>query len=133
MKAILNKDNRIKRDENSEQLQAIEQEIAQRIRAEYKSELLALRTENTDLFSLEKIFRTEAQEILSKLTTHSVVIVKTQTGKGSTRINEYKGSIQKEVTKYETWFNFISKDRDNDERPFTIGLSCLLSIDVISF
>lgn len=130
-KAELNKDNRIKRDENHEVLNTIEAAIAKRIRAEYSEEIKALRDENENCYAEEKVFRSNVQELLKSVDITTKLKVVTQVGKGSTILNTYVGHLEKKPEFYPTSFNFISPDRDNELRPFTIGFSCLQSIEII--
>lgn len=139
-KIILNKENRIKRNENYETLDKIRNEITKRINAEYKPEIKAIQDENEMLINEEKTFRANVQNLLKELYDDkklydTVFKVTTQTGKDNERIREYTGRIQN-PQKYvyypsEGCFNFICPEY-NDEKPFTIGLSCLMGIEVIS-
>ncbi len=132
MKAELNKDNRIKCSENYENLRAIEQEISARIRSEYTDETLALRNECDKYVKEEKAFYEEVKNVLLKCDITTKLKVVTQTGKNSTVLNTYVGTLEKNFDRWGgNWFNFISSDRNNDCRPFTIGFSCLQSIEVL--
>jgi hypothetical protein len=133
MKASLNKDNRIKRDENYAQLKSIRNTITTRINLEYNSELKSLGLENEKLLKSEYEFYDSVWEILNSITKETKVKVGTQVGPGSSILNEYIGTVDNIplVWNGQKYFDFISKDRDNDEKPFTIGFSCLRSIEVI--
>ena len=128
-KVALNKDVRIKRDENYVVLTNIENQIRNEVRKRFADETKVLREETDSFVKEEKEFHRKAQEMLRGLTPNDKLKVCTQVGKGSSVINEYVGYIEKNIKYSDTWFNFISDDRMNDGRPFTIGFSCLLSIE----
>lgn len=133
MKAFLNKDNRIKRDENFAQLKSIRSTIANRINMEYNSELKSIGLENEYLLKEEYAFYDSVWEILNAINKETKLKVSTQVGSGSLILHEYIGTVANLplVWSGQKYFDFISKDRDNDERPFTIGFSCLRAIEVI--
>ena len=130
MKVALNKDVRIKRDENYEVLRSIEQKISDRIRAEFANEISDIKAENEKFHTEDKSFREQAKELLKTITTETLLKVKTQVGKGSTIIQEYTGHIERNFKYNDGTFNFVSPDK-YDGKPFTIGFSCLLSIEVL--
>jgi len=127
MKAEISKFNRIKRDENYEVMESIKRTIADRINTEYNEQLTGMREENSNLFAEEKAFYPKAFEILSKCTKDTNVKIVTQVGKGSVVLNEYVGHVYRIHNK--TLFDFISESRDN--KPFTVGFSCLQSIEIM--
>lgn len=130
MKVELSKSVRIKKDENYEALQSIEREISNRIKAEYQNEVSALKSENERLHTEDKAFREQAKKFLRNVTPATLLKVQTQVGRGSTIIQEYTGYIEKPFGYSDGTFNFCSPD-NYDGRPFTIGLSCLLSIETV--
>jgi len=130
MKAEQSKYTRIKINENYEVLRSIEQEISNRIKLEFASEIQGLKAENDLLYKEEKAFIDQAKEILKRANTTTLLKVKTQTGKNSELIREYTGTIQSEFNCYDSIFNFISPN-NYDGKPFSIGFSCLLSIEII--
>lgn len=130
MKAELSKDVRIKRDLNYEVLRSIESRISAQIRAEFESEVSAIRGENEKFHKEDKDFREQAKEILRKITPETLVKVKTQVGKGSEVVQRYTGHIERDFKYSDGTFNFISPGK-YDGKPFTIGFSCLLSIEVL--
>ena len=129
MKTELSKFNRIKRDENYKLINSINTTIKQRIESENNYELQILREENSNLVADEKEFYKEVANLLNSITTKDLVKVVTQVGEGSKILNEYVGHIQHNY-KDGSVFNFISESRDN--KPFTIGFSCLQSIEIIN-
>lgn len=131
MKAELNKDNRIKRMENYEAMDSIRKEIAARIQLELGKELSAYTEENEKSVKEEKEFYKEVSKILRDSDVGTRLKVVTQVGKGSTILNEYVGNLAYKPEYSATHFNFISEQRDNDGKPFTIGFSCLQSIEVL--
>lgn len=131
MKKIeLHKDNRIKRIENYVVLKSIENKISEKIRKEFEGETLDIRLENDTLFKQEKEFINQAKEFLTKITPQTSLRVKTQVGKDSDVIQQYEGHIEKTFRMYDSTLNFICKDF-LDGKPFTIGFSCLQSIEII--
>lgn len=129
-KVELNKDIRIKRDENYQVLKNIEDRISAKIRAEFESEVSAIRAENDTLYQKDNEFREEARELLKTITPQTLLKVRTQVGVCSKVIQEYKGHIEKNIKYNDGHFNFISPDK-HDGKPFTIGFSCLQSIEII--
>jgi formylmethanofuran dehydrogenase subunit E-like metal-binding protein len=131
-KVELNKDNRIKRYENHETMDKIRQQIAHRINTEFTSECSNLLLENTRNYDLEKQFIKDARELLLTINTDTLLKVTTQVGKNAEILHTYTGHLEKDFS-YRSLgtFNFISVDRDNDNKPFTIGFSCLQSIEII--
>ncbi len=129
-RAELSKNIRIKRDENYEILRLIEQRVSDRIRAEFANEISDIQLENKKNLEEEKLFREQAKEILKTATTETLLKVETQVGKGSTVIQEYTGRIDKQFKYNDGTFNFICSDK-YEGKPFTIGFSCLLSIEVL--
>lgn len=134
MKTVtLNKNVRIKRDQNYETIEAIRNSIAERIKAEYAkdAELLALQAENGNLCDSEKEFYGFLRDFFKGVTPETKLRVVVQVGKGSKELFEYIGNIQRTLAYSDTWFNFISLERDNGSKPFTIAFSCLQSVEVI--
>ena len=129
-KVELHQDIRIKRDENYEVLRSIEQRISERIRSEFQAEVSDMKAENENFHKQDKEFVEQAKELLKTITPETLLRVKTQVGRGSTIIQEYEGHIQRNFKYNDGSFNFISPGK-YDGRPFTIGFSCLLSIEVI--
>ena len=125
--AILNPYVRIIKDENYEKLKSIENEIRERIQAEYTEEIEALRKQNEELHSEDKKFRAQAKVVLRKVTFEDTVKLSVQVGKGSTTIRHYVGK----VVQYDGGdvFNVVVPDH-MDGKEFTIGLSCLQSIKI---
>jgi hypothetical protein len=130
MKAELNAGNRIKRLENYEAMEAIRIEISKRIQLEYSKELKAYTDENEKLYVDEKSFFKEVQIILNSVDVSTKLKVVTQVGKGSTVLNTYEGHIEKKIGYRDTYFNFCCEER-YDGKPFTIGFSCLVSIEIL--
>lgn len=131
MKVEISKNARIKRDENYEVLRSLEQEISNRIRAEFANEVQGIKKENENYHEMEKSFREQAKELLKNVTPETLLRVKTQVGHNSTIINEYTGHIERKFNWYKDGtFDFISPDK-YEGKPFTIGLSCLLSIEIL--
>jgi len=131
MKAELNKDNRIKRSENYEAMEAIRTEIAKRIQLEYAKELKAYSDEIEKSVEDQRDFYKDVTNILNNVTTETNLRVVTQVGHNSTVLNTYEGHIEKKISYGQSHFNFISEQRDNGGKPFTIGFSCLQSIEII--
>jgi hypothetical protein len=129
MKASLSKDVRIKKDENYSLLTDIQREIQARVQAEYQSQTKALHVENDGFRELEKAFIEQAKYILVKLIPqHTPIKVTVQVGKGSTILRDHEGTIQKPFYMSDGYFNMIDPTY-NDGKPFTIGFSCLQSIE----
>lgn len=133
MKVELSKEVRIKRDQNHTVLRCIEERIIDFFEDDDEKVLsiLSLKDENHKLYKIELEFRKEALKLLRNITPNTQIKIKTQVGKGSTLIQEYTGHIEKNVGHNDSMFNFISPDR-NGGNPFSIGLSCLLSIEVLN-
>lgn len=129
-KVELHQDIRIKRDENYQVLKTIEDRISAKIRAEFESEVSAIRAENDTFHKKDNEFREEARELLKTITPQTLLKVRTQVGIGSKVIQEYEGHIEKNIKYNDGTFNFISPDI-HDGKPFTIGFSCLQSIEII--
>ena len=119
---------RIKRDENYEVLRTLKETISQKIRAEFESETKGVSDENESFHKQDKEFREKASELLKTLNTQTKLKVKTQVGRGSTLIHEYEGYLRRKYT--DGVFDFIDESK-YDGKPFSIGLSCLLSIEVV--
>lgn len=130
MKAELNKDNRIKRSENSEVIDAIRLEISKRIQKEFAKELKVYNDENEKFYADEKAFFKEVETILKSVDVTTKLRVVTQVGKGSTMLNAHEGHIEKKLGYGDTHFNFCCEER-YDGKPFTIGFSCLQSIEIL--
>ena len=130
MEARLSREVRIKRDENYIILKNIEDGIRERVRKEYESETKALREENSTLTQTEKEFRKEANDILSFVSSEATLKVETQVGPGSTIVREHIGHLAKPFRPGDGYFDMRAMDY-NDGKPFTIGFSCLMSIEVI--
>jgi len=130
MKAELNKDIRIKRLENYEAMEAIRTEISKRIQKEFAKELKAYNDENEKSYTDEKAFFKEVETILKSVDVNTKLRVVTQVGKGSTVLNAYEGHIEKKLGYGDTHFNFCCETKF-DGKPFTIGFSCLQSIEIL--
>ena len=128
MKAGMNKDVRVIRTGNYEILRKIETEIKMRVQNEYLAETDALRKENEDLLTTEKQFYDEAEAVLNSLKYGEQIRVETQVGPGGSIVNTYVGHIESPYRNGRKMFNMISDDKLNG-KPFTIGFSCLLSIE----
>ena len=131
MKAELNKDNRIKQSENYEAMEAIRNDIAKRIQLEYAKELKSYGEENEKFVEDQKNFYRDVTNILENVTTETKLRVVTQVGHNSSILNTYNGHIEKKISYGQSHFNFVSEDRGNSGRPFTIGFSCLQSIEIL--
>lgn len=129
-KAELNKDVRIKCIENYEEMENIRKKISARIQKEYADEIKAYNEENERFYAEEKVFYKEVEAILKSLDLNAKLRVVTQVGKGSTVLNTYEGHIDKHLGYGNTHFEFCSEQK-NGGRPFTIGFSCLQSIEVL--
>ena len=130
MKAKLHKGVRVKRDENYTLLQTIEREIRERIQTEYNSQTTALRLENDALRAEEKNFIKDAQFTLSTIRVFDKIKVETQVGPGSSIVKEYVGHLEHPYKQGDGVFNMIDK-KYYDGKPFSIGMSCLLSIETL--
>ncbi len=133
-KITLNKDTRIKRSENYDLLKTIQTNISARIHDEFHNETTAIRTENDNFNNEEKEFFKNVSAFLKDIKTDTKLKIIVQVGPGSSVLHEYNGNIEEIPAPYkkQTYFNFISKDRDNDMRPFTVGFSCLQSIEILN-
>lgn len=130
MKTVsLDQFNRIKRMENHEAAEKIRITISNRINKEYNQETRALRDENENLYAEEKVFNKQVQELLNGITPATPLRVITQVGPGDKIFNTYTGHLQKDPGFMPTYFNFVSPERNN--KPFTIGFSCLQSIEIL--
>jgi len=130
-KIELSQNNRIKRHENYAQLDAIESVIRERIRSEYTEEIKQLRNENDKSFEEEKEFILSVKQFLPGLSPSDKLKVTTQVGRNSDIIRTYTGHIEKRIPFNQSYFNFVSPDYI-DGKPFTIGLSCLQSIEILT-
>jgi hypothetical protein len=131
MEATLNKFVRTKTSQNYEVIDEIRKRIRERIEAEYSEELNALRDENQYFYQKEKVFRDQAKEVVKSAYTHkNRILVKTQVGKNGSIIHEYIGHIEK-IYSGGDCFDMIDTEI-HDGKPFTIGLSCLLSIKILN-
>jgi len=130
MKAELSKDVRIRRNLNYDVLHSIERRISNQIRAEFESEISDIKGENEKFYKEERDFMEQTKKILRKISPQTLVRVRTQVGKNSEVIQEYIGHIQREFKYNDGTFNFISTG-EYDDKPFTIGFSCLLSFEVL--
>ena len=128
MKAGMNKDVRITRTGNYDILKGIETEIKMRVQDEYLEQTTAIRKENEDLLVTEKQFYAEAEAVLKSLYPTDQIKVETQVGPGGNIVNTYVGHLEYPYSNGRKMFNMISTDK-LDGRPFTIGFSCLLSIE----
>jgi hypothetical protein len=128
MKSELRKEVRIKKDENNILLENIKYEIRERVEEEYNSETQAIREENDKLRQEEKEFISNAKYILASASPMDLLQVKTQVGRGSTVIHEYTGSLEYKYKNGDGVFNFVDLSYNNG-KPFTIGFSCLLSVE----
>ena len=115
--------------ENHESMEKIRKDIAARINKEFNAETRALREENERSYDEEKEFVKQVQELLKSITPATPLRVVTQVGPGSTILNTYTGHIEKDPGFMPKWFNFVSPERNN--KPFTIGFSCLQSIEIL--
>lgn len=131
MKAELNKEIRIKASINREEMDMIRMKITARINQEYAKELNAYEIENKKFYQEENVFHFKVYELLRCVDTNTKLRIVTQVGKNSSVLNEYIGHLEYEPDLDDTYFNFISEQKGKDERPFTIGFSCLQSIEVI--
>jgi len=131
-KVELHKDIRVKRRNNYDQLKDIEQLIAKRIAAEYNMERNALRAENDAFNADEKSFYERVSDLLHSCGVETKFRVVTQTGPLSGTLREYTGVLSKQYVQYRdhSMFDFIDPNF-LDGKPFTIGFSCLQSIEVI--
>lgn len=130
MKAELNEFTRTKKYQNYEVIQSINDTIAERIKAEYNAELTALKEENETLRKEEKAFEEEARKVLMAITPQTKIRIKTQVGKNGTIVNTYEGHIEYKLGYGFGVFNMVCATR-YDGKPFTIGMSCLVSIEVL--
>ncbi len=131
-KVELNKDNRIKRSENYNLLNSIKANISARIHTEFNNEITALRNENDVFLKEEKEFYAQVLDILKNVQPDTLLKIVSQTGIKSNRLTEYTGYLIKTYGTNATVFDFVSNDRDNDMRPFTVGFSCLQSIEILN-
>lgn len=129
-KVVLNKDVRIKRDENYFVLDSIRKVISNRINAEYLSETSALQKEVRESHDQESKFIEDVRLFLKGVNELTPLKISVQVGPGSTIIHQYTGFLEKKVGFGDKWFNFTSKERDNECKPFTVGFSCLQSIEI---
>lgn len=129
-KLHLPKDNRIKRNENSQLIADIKQKIYERVELEFQNEVSALRNENQAFYTEEKQFFESVKDLLKEVTPETKLKVVTQVGVGSKILNEYTGNLEYKIPYNQTYFNFISPEY-NEGRPFSIGFSCLQSIEII--
>jgi hypothetical protein len=130
MEAKLDKFVRIKGYENSEAMTDIRRRITEEVELRFAEEANVLRDENKAFREEELEFRKAGYEIAEyAYKNKSSVKVATQTGRGGTLIREYVGYVE---SLYESskCFNFVTKD-EYDGKPFTIGMSCLLSIKIL--
>jgi hypothetical protein len=130
-KLELPKITRMKRMENYVELAKIEAEISKRIRAEYTDEINALRGENEKLLDEERDFYVSVSSLLKNVDTSTKLKVVTQTGKDSDFFRTYVGHIERRVGVFDKSFDFVSPDA-YEGRPFTIGFSCLQSIEILT-
>ena len=130
-KLELNKGNKPKIYENYDLLKAIERKISEKIRSEFSSEISAIREENELLLLEERTFSENVRDLLLTIDTSTQLKVVTQIGVNGSVLNEYNGKLQRKYKYGDGYFNFISEDRNNDNKPFTIGFSCLQSIEII--
>lgn len=130
-KVELNKDVRIKRDENYEVIENIRKVIAWRINAEYRSEIYGIQDEIDGFIKAERQFYQDCKDFFKNVTIADKLKVVVQVGKGSKELFEYTGFLEKPLRFNDTLFNFISKERDNDLKPFTIAFSCLQSVELL--
>lgn len=127
-KVSMSKDNRIKLRQNYEALDSIKREITKRVEQEYSVELKALEEENKYFRDEEVRLKKDAKDFLLSVNAKTKLKVCVQVGEGGRIINEYVGTLQRDFTRYDTYFNFIDPTY-LDGKPFTIGFSCLLSIE----
>lgn len=123
----LDPNNRIVYYQNSDQIEAIRQRIKKRIESEMLAEAGDLRKANDELHAQEMKFKDEVWKyIVQADKDQSRVRVKTQVGRGATIIHDYIGVVSKIHTS--GLFNMKADGRENE---FSIGLSCLLSFEII--
>jgi hypothetical protein len=130
MKAELNPHARIKAQLNYVALSAIEQTIKARVAAEFSEERATLQKENDTLHAEQRAFEVEATTILRTCTVQTKLKIKTLTifRDGNTLIRVYNGHLANKFTS--GIFDFIDNDV-YDGKPFGIGLSHLLAIEVV--
>ncbi len=117
-KASLPKSNRQKRYDNQDEIE--------RLTAPFKKE-------NAELYAAELAFREEAKKILLSCTptvSGTILRVSTQTGRRSSIVRKYIGNLEYKFGYSDSTFNFVDR-KYNDGKPFTIGFSCLLSIEIV--
>jgi len=126
--AILNPFVRQKYSENFEEIAKIREKIKIEIDEKVAGEIKLYREENDRLIKEEKEFKSLAASVMKDaFNTKSRVIVSSQTGRNGSTIREYRGYITK---MYDDYAFDLSAENYNDGKPFTIGLSCLQSIEI---
>jgi len=128
MKVEMSKDVRTTKNANYEILSNIEREIKSRIQDEFLSETTAIRKENENLVAHEKMFYGIADELLCTLQPTDEIKIESQVGPGGSIVNTYVGHLEFPYRKGDKMFNMVSPDK-LDGKPFTVGFSCLLSIE----
>jgi len=129
MKIGINKDVRIKRDENFKSLRKIEENIRHRIYEEYMTETKAIWEENEKFLTEDKAFRKQAEKLLSKLPFRASLKVTTQIGENNSILETYKGYLERPYLPLSGYLDFVCQEKLNG-KPFTISFSCLQSIEV---
>jgi hypothetical protein len=129
MEAKLNQFVRTKGYENSETMTEIRRRITEEVELILGVETKHLQEENKQLRDEELAFRENAKPIIKHAyETKALVGVKTQVGPKGSIIHEYVGHVEKLYSS--DCFNFVDPN-EFDGKPFTIGLSCLLSIKIL--
>ncbi len=131
MKIELSKQNRISARTLSNEKQA----IINKHMAVANIELNEIRKQMDELYATEREFRQEASNLLKTLKQGDVVNIAVQVGpNGSEIIHRYENAEIESVSVINFSVNTfnVSVKEINEGKPFTIGLSCLLSIEKIS-
>lgn len=130
MKTSMSPEVRIMMSEHYNALSNIKQIVENRVRAEFANETSAIRGEIESLLSLERDFKSLVESTLTGIDKTQMIRIETQVGPGSTIVNTYDGYLEKQYLKGTGYFNFICADK-NSSKPFTVGLSCLLSVETL--
>jgi hypothetical protein len=126
----LDKEIRIRKYLNYSAMDDLRKEITHKVEAEYSEQIKDYKSENVKLLTEEREFMLNARRFLLTCDKKTKLGIMTQVGPGGSVIQYYEGYLEKKMDRNLTAFNFCCPS-ERGGAPFTVGMSCLMSVEKI--